>query len=319
MKHSESGIKGIRILLLCLALTCFLPPFSWPRENLGDTAPALTVSLDRNETKVGALVTITLSYRLPEGAELVSPLDIKGLEDLTIIDMEKGLDRIRIRVLVDRLSPWKSEKISITYRDRDGASHTLASEDPVSLTVLSNLGERPSEAELRPIQGILSTTPRWVGYLPWTGGVFLLLAGTAAIWLYRRRRRLRSLTEYTEPPHVLARKEMEDLEAQGLFERGEVKAYYFRFSEILRRYLERVRGFPAAESTTEEIARRINRETDRKVLPLLRNADLVKFADRLPSVAKKDEDRECALSYIRETASSIETGLTKDSEGREGR
>ena len=105
-----------------------------------------------------------------------------------------------------------------------------------------------------------------------------------------------------DPPHVRAKEEMAALEAQRLFEKGYVKEYYFRFSEILRRYLEVIRGFPAAEFTTQEIALYLDREQDRKLLPLLRHADLVKFAEALPTQAQKEEEVEKALSYIRETS-----------------
>jgi hypothetical protein len=69
----------------------------------------------------------------------------------------------------------------------------------------------------------------------------------------------------------------------------------------LRRYLESIRHFPAAEYTTEEISRQIRLEVDRMLLPLLRQADLVKFADTVPTPARKEEDVRSALSYIDKT------------------
>ena len=56
------------------------------------------------------------------------------------------------------------------------------------------------------------------------------------------------------------------------------------------------------ELTTEEIARCIDREQDRGLLALLRQADLVKFADRVPASARKEEEVKTALSYIQETS-----------------
>ena len=73
------------------------------------------------------------------------------------------------------------------------------------------------------------------------------------------------------------------LVAGRLFEKGEVKTFYFNFSEIIRRYMESIRYFPAAEMTTEEIVRRVgNNSQDQEILTLLRQADLVKFADAAP-------------------------------------
>ena len=111
-----------------------------------------------------------------------------------------------------------------------------------------------------------------------------------------------------DPPHVWAKKEIEHLEAQRLFEKGQAKAFYFRFSEIIRKYLESLRGFPAAEFTTEEISSSINYEQDRKLLPLLRQADLVKFADATPTPARKEEEVKAALTYIHETSPDPEAG-----------
>ncbi len=105
-----------------------------------------------------------------------------------------------------------------------------------------------------------------------------------------------------EPPHIRARKEIRLLESQRYFEKGLEKKYYFIFSEILRRYLESIRNFPAAEFTTEEIARHIKSEQDRMLIPLLQQADLVKFADSVPTLARKEEDVKTALVYIRETS-----------------
>ena len=66
--------------------------------------------------------------------------------------------------------------------------------------------------------------------------------------------------------------------------------------------MESIRHFPAAEYTTEEIAHHIrDNKQDRKILPLLRQADLVKFADTVPTPYRKDEDIQTALSYIHET------------------
>jgi hypothetical protein len=292
------------------------PGILWSHKDIKDAGPGLTASLDRDSAKVGSVVVLTLNYRLPEGADLFSPLEIKGLEDLTPIDHEIGSDQIRIRLLVDQLDSWKTGPLSLAYQDKAGKAQVLTT-DSVSLTVLSNLGESPSEAQLRPIYGILPTKSRWLKSMPWMAGVLCMcLMGLGLAWLYRRRRGHGPSITAQPPPHVRAKKDLEELEAQRLFENGQVKAFYFRFSEILRRYLEGIRGFPAAEFTTQEIALCLDREQDRRLLPLLRHADLVKFADALPTQAQKEEEVEKALSYIRETSPVPETeDSRKDSQG----
>jgi hypothetical protein len=125
-------------------------------------------------------------------------------------------------------------------------------------------------------------------------------------WLKKRRRHL-EIAKAKEAPHLWATREIERLEAQKVFEKGKVKDFYFRLSEVLRRYLEAIRGFPAAEYTVEEIARYVQEEKDRQLLVLLRQADLVKFADDVPTAARKDDELKAALAYIRATAPTADT------------
>ena len=311
--HSIVISRSVLCLLfsLILALLAWTPLFG-SQGAIEGSRPGLTASLDRDSARVGSKVILTLSYRLPEGAGFSDIPEIKGLEDLTPMDREIGPDEIRITLLVDHLGSWKTGPISVSYLDKDGKTQVLTT-DPLSLTVLSNLGEKPEEAELRPIQGIIPTTSLWWKYLPWVAGIAgLLLIVFGLLWWYHRRRRKELSAMAQDPAHVWAKKEIEHLEAQGLFEKGQAKAFYFRFSEIVRQYLEAIRGFTAAEFTTEEITSCLDNEQDRKLLPLLRQADLVKFADTIPTPARKEEEVKTALTYINETSPARETDHTTD-------
>ncbi|UCH00145.1 MAG: hypothetical protein JSU78_06920 [Deltaproteobacteria bacterium] len=184
---------------------------------------------------------------------------------------------------------------------------------PMSLTAGANLEEEPAEAQLRPIQGIIPTRVMLLEFLPWAGGLlgFLLIVLGLVRWYKRRRSKRRSIIP-EDPPHIRARKEIEQLEARGVFEQGDIKGFYFLFSGILRRYLGSVRGFPAAGFTTEEIEHHVNSDQDRRLLALLQHADLVKFAGRIPTLARKEEEVRKALSYIQETSPPMETGHSMD-------
>jgi len=256
---------------------------------------------------LGSIATLTLGYHLPEGARLPEKPDIKGLGDITIVERTMRPGSIKIRFLVDKLDVLKTDSLSLTYLDRDGNAQTVAA-GPVSMAVFSNLGDKPEEAQLRPIQDIIPTTALWLNYLPWIAGTIAgLVLLASAYWWYRNRRIHTLLPEIKDPPDIRAKNELEALLSQNLFEKGEVKRFYFGFSEILRRYLGAIRGLPAVELTTEEIALHIDNQKDRMVIPLLREADLVKFADAAPTPAKKDDEVQRALAYIKETTPSLET------------
>ena len=311
--------KKIKILVLSLLVLFMVDTYvaAQAENKTKGSEPIVISSLDSESVPLGDMVWLTLKYRLPEGARLPEKPQIKGIEGLTIIDRVIEGDHIKIRFLADQLGAWKSGPISLTYVDKDGNERTMSA-GPVSLTVLSNLGEKPEEARLRPIQDIIPIEPKWLKYLPWAAPLAGLLFAIAALaWWYRKRRSRDILPEVFDPPHIRARKEIDRLVAQGLYEEGKVKEFYFIFSEILRRYMEEIRHFPAAEYTTEEIAHHIrNNEEDGKILPLLRQADLVKFADTVPTPSRKDDDIQRALSYIQDTVSVVE-GDHADLEARE--
>ncbi len=302
-------------LMVGILLVVIQPRVSWCQDEASASTPVLTAVADQSSASLGSVVTLTLEYRLPENAGLPDNPKIGGLEDLTIIERTMEPGTIRIKLLVDQIDSLKTNTLSIAYLDDAGNSQVMST-DPISLTVLSNLGDKPAEAQLRPIQGIIPTQPLWLKYLPWGAGligVLLLLGGV--LW-WQKNKRIRNISaELVDPPHVCAKKELEKLLLLGLFEKGQIKGFYFCFSEILRRYLEAIRGFPAAELTTEEIALRIDDEQDRMLVPLLRGADLVKFADARPTPARKEEEVQKALSYIRETSPLSEVGHRDEDAG----
>ncbi len=218
----------------------------------------------------------------------------------------KGEGALRLSFLVDRLTDWKTKRIALSYHDKDGTRLELTT-DPVSLTVASNLGEKPAEATLRPIYDIIPVRAWWQVHFAWiAGGLAMLFLGAGLVWWLKRRSAVREVTATVAFPHIRAREAIEALERQGLFEKGYIRAFYFRTSEILRQYMEALRNFPAPELTTEEIALRITAEEDRKALSLLRQADLAKFADMVPTPARKEEELREMLAYIDETGTVFE-------------
>ena len=132
--------------------------------------------------------------------------------------------------------------------------------------------------------------------------MLLLGAAVAGFYIWKKKKRVKAEElANARPAHVIAKEEIEKLKAMNLIDKGEYKEFYFRFSEILRKYIESLRGFPAVDMTTEEIGRRLKDETDRKLMPVLRDADLVKFADAVPTKARNENDVTAALEYIKAT------------------
>lgn len=307
MDPSFFPTSAFRLPIFLILIQIFTPAMQPVASTENQNEGTLSASLDQASVPVGGVVWLTLDYRLPEGGRLPQTPEIKGLDDLSIIKQIIKPGQIRIQLLVDHLGPWQSAPISLSYLDATDQTRLLTAQ-PVSFEAASNLGEKADEAQLRPIRDIVAVKSIWRSYLLWLAAfIALVLIGLGLFWWNKKRQTPAGSAQYAEPPDIRARRELRGLETQRYFEKGLVKTYYFIFSEILRRYLESIRNFPAAEFTTEEIARHISAEQDRKLVFLLQQADLVKFADTVPTHTRKEEDLKAALAYIRQTSPQPET------------
>ena len=290
----------ITIMAAALLLTLMIaPPLC--AENQGN----LSAAVDRDSAPVGSVVTLTLRYDLPENGSMPPQAEIKGLEGFTILGSAQKPGQIDLKILVDRLEELKTDKISMSYLDPEKNSRQLET-DGFAVKVVPRIGA-DDKAELKPLQSIVPTGRSRLTLMLILGACAIVLLG-ALFFFWRRRAKRNGATAAgpVVPADELARWELERLDRSELFETGRVKEFYFRFSAILKQYLEATRGFPAAEYTTEEISARIDREVDRSALSLLRQADVVKFADDMPTRARKQDDMLKAYAYIGETCARKE-------------
>jgi hypothetical protein len=261
-----------------------------------------------NQARVGDTVTLKLTFQLPKGEHLTKDFSFDGLEGFQILSQSKNTDgkapgeEYALRLMVERLKSKDVGPITLSYKNAEGKTAVLKAA-PVPFTVLSNLGDKPEEAQLKPIFGITPTSSFFDKYRLWIlCGIGVLVLALAVGWWIQKRRGKTAAPVWKAPPHETAMRELKALDGKKLFEQGRVKDFYFDFSEILRRYVEAIRGFPAAEYTIEEISRAIIHNEDQAALKLLRQADMVKFADSLATPAGKTDHMESAFAYIRKTA-----------------
>ena len=301
-------------VLICVSLAA-LPARSGTGKAV--SIPKLTASMETTGARVGDQLWLELRYALPEGTRLSEDAPIEGIEGVTVVEQERRPGTVRVRFLVDRLESFDLGPFALKWLDGDGKEETIQA-DPIAVEVASNLGKKPEEATLRPIRDIMPVEPRWPLYLMAALAAVALIGIVAALAWWSRKRRVRdSRTVMEDPPHVRAEKEIDRLLAAGLFEKGETKAFYFSFSETVRRYVEAIRHFPAAEMTTEEIRRHMGTNAnDQEVLQLLGQVDLVKFADAVPTPDRKERDIRMARTYIRRTA-PVADGVPNGPAGKE--
>ena len=98
-----------------------------------------------------------------------------------------------------------------------------------------------------------------------------------------------------EPAHVIALRELTRLKEEELWQKGEMKEYYSRLSDILRRYIDNRYGISSPELTTDETVRMLQKAAVTThgqmtlVKELLSLSDMVKFAKYLPRASMHEK------------------------------
>jgi hypothetical protein len=110
-----------------------------------------------------------------------------------------------------------------------------------------------------------------------------------------------------EPAHVIAIRELDRLKGEQLWQKGEIKKYYTRITEILRQYLGNRYGITALELTTAETLAALTEqgfkkdETYKILADVLRGGDLVKFAKYKPVPEENEMHLDNAYRFVEAT------------------
>jgi hypothetical protein len=147
--------------------------------------------------------------------------------------------------------------------------------------------------------------------IPW---VMIVLVAAALIWYIMRvikkiriNKRGEEPVVNPDPAHIIAFRELEKLKEEKLCEKGEIKLYYSRLTEILRQYLENRYGINSLEMTTAETLAELtkagfkNDENYKKLKTILTGADLVKFAKYNPDASETVFHFDTAWEFVNST------------------
>jgi hypothetical protein len=135
--------------------------------------------------------------------------------------------------------------------------------------------------------------------------LFLAAAGIAVFIYFKKRKRVETPPEPPRrSPEETAVESLNLLREMKLAEKGMVKEYYIRLSDIIRRYIENKYGILALDRTTWELYREMRtKKTDRvqadKIKDFLEECDLVKFAKYVPVPRENEERYDKALEIVK--------------------
>ncbi len=268
---------------------------------------------DKDTLSIAESLVLSLEAEVEEGFEAELPGFGEKLGEFGIKDYREEPPKLTSEnKLLSRktytLEPFLSgeytiESMLIRFRKRsDGVGTTeggpgqapafdeeIATE-PVTIKVTSLLEKDQKELALNPIRGPVNLPSGSIPFSLALGFVVVALVGAGFV-LFFRSRRGRSLCQEAPPipPHELAYAQLEEILDEKLIERGLVKLFFSKLSDVLRAYIENRFGIHAPKQTTEEFFAGLSRHapfsTEQKglLLEFLQDCDLVKFAEHQPS------------------------------------
>jgi hypothetical protein len=298
----------------------------------------VTSHLDTSRIYIGDQIFYTISIEQPANISL----DIKPLRDTLIerieilsgpvqdtISSSDGRLKIDYKYLITsfdsgyyRIPPAYAE-----IRDEKGIKRFYSDYNP--LEVMRLRISPPDTAEkifdiIRPYRAPLTV----VEILPW---VLLAALFAAAVWgithLIKKLKRSGNEPEIVinpDPAHVIAFRELERLKQEELWQKGEVKKYYSRLTEILRQYLENRFGVNSLEMTTSEtldalVASGFRKDDSYTTLKsVLNGADLVKFAKYKPESAENENNFDNSWRFVENTKVDVVETVSDSEIHKEG-
>ncbi len=254
---------------------------------------------------VGDYVNLTVKVKYDEGIKVSNPFIQDTFKEIEIIKVEdpvllqeNGKQVVEFRYIVSVYDSIDVSIPGITVGYKTGNDTTLqtVNTNPVNFSV-HTVAVQPEE-EIKDVKEPIRIPLDWKIIL-----LYLLIAlaiASLAYYLYKRHKKKLEGREGIKavapglPSYIVALNSLHQLEEEELWQKGKVKEYHSRITEIIRKYFEERFYLPALELTTSEAMKRLKERYDTTEIlqtteEFLNNADLVKFAkyNPLPDLNKE--------------------------------
>lgn len=285
-------------------------------KNYEQNPLSLSLKVDRAKISIAGQLKVVVEATAPESHDVELPGRTDKLGEFTVVDFRTAQPRLtedgqvfhtRTYVLEPFLAgAYNVPPLTVRHGEKESKASVRRqlSTEEVPIEVTSVLPPDEQSPEIKDIAGPVDMPAPW---WPWIVGAVALAALAAALLWWRRRKQRQK--EFVPPPlpHEVAYAELEKLLSSGLLERGEVKLFYLRLSNILRHYIEDRFGLRAPEQTTEEFLVELRKneflEARHKELlqRFLEHCDLVKFAELQTTRQEAETSVSLCRSFIDET------------------
>ncbi len=252
---------------------------------------------DTTDYLIGDFINYEIEVVTRKNIKVISPILPNTLTQLELITREESIstedEKLKTTIYKFIIAGYDSVRavippVVVKYRTADDTSFKKIITDSVVIhihTVPVSTAE-----EIKDVKSPITIPYNWKWLLLWAAIVLLIIvAGYYSYKKYKQKKSERPVEKkiIIIPPYVKALIALENLESERLWQKGFVKDYHSRITEIIRNYFEERFDLPAMELTTTETIHHLKSIKEKeKILDItydfLSNADLVKFAKFQP-------------------------------------
>lgn len=289
---------------------------------LSASSPNVSVSssVDKGEITVGELFHYTITVKYPEDTNVHIPYITDKLGEFIIRNIstpkpykENGLvvEQVIYELTTYFTGDIKAPPVEITYSYKNDKGEEISEEVKTAPLEIKVKNVSPEGAlDIKDIRTPIDIPVGWrywaimIG-LPSMG--LVLIVGMYYLWKKRKKRTEKILQVPPRPAHETALEKLKQIEELDLVAKGHFKEYYDLVTDTLREYLGARYTIGAMELTTYELSKSLgdavkNLELKSKIVSLLEEGDLVKFANFEP-------DKQKALSALKTAKEIIEATM----------
>ncbi len=277
---------------------------------------SVTASTDTTDYLIGDQIHYSLFIKMDKDVYIINPFFRDSLKNIDVLEIsdpvaEENEDgkSVKYKYILSRFdsAQIKIPPIKIEYRTKSDS--TLKSVLSNSVTFNVHRMNVAMEEEIKDIKPPI----RLFNYLFIIYILIVLIALVIGYFIYRKyfKNKPQPLIKpkiEKIPLHQLTLHKLDQLEKEELWQKGFVKDYHSKITEIIREYFEKQFGLPALERTTTESLKLLSKHPlGIKVLDItsqfFSNADLVKFAKFTPLETVNNEMMTQAKEIVTKTIS----------------
>lgn len=295
--------------------------------------PVVKISIDTTRILIGDQVNILLEleqnkkdkYQFPFIKDtIITNLEILSLSQIDTQELDQDRILLRQRILITSFDTGFYVIPRFYFPNLEGFDSLRSEALPLEVLTL----EIDTTKGITDIKLPYDVPVTFMEVLPYLIVGILLIGIIIAIWYMLRKRKHKPAEEPihvkpVEPAHLWALRNLDSLAQEKLWQKGKIKLYHSRLSEILRYYIEYRFDIRAMEQITSEIMTAFEKQASLSediydsLHQSLEQSDLVKFAKWNPLPDENERSMETAYEFILKTKKTVnlrESGEDQDKE-----